>query len=81
MAASIMNAAAQSGQLSVRRLAQRVGTYTGLSFIGTAQSLANEMEAWLQQGVSDRFNIMFPLVPAGIDVRSRRVASGRPTID
>ena len=58
---------AESEGLTVRQLAQRAGTYAGLSFVGTAQTIADEMEAWLYEEAADGFNIMFPYVPGGID--------------
>lgn len=59
-------AMARSEGLTVRQLAQRQGGYSGLSFIGTPASIADEMEEWLDQGGSDGFNIMFPFLPAGL---------------
>ena len=53
--------------LTIRQLAARAGSYAGLSFVGTASSIADEMEAWLEERGSDGFNIMFPSVPAGLD--------------
>jgi alkanesulfonate monooxygenase len=54
-------------KLTVRQLAQRVGGYGGLSFVGTPQSIADQMEEWLTGFGSDGFNIMFPFLPAGLD--------------
>src|SRR5271167_3999394 len=54
-------------KLTVRQLAQRVGGYGGLSFVGTPQSIADQMEEWLTSYGSDGFNIMFPFLPAGLD--------------
>ncbi|PWR22462.1 LLM class flavin-dependent oxidoreductase [Zavarzinia aquatilis] len=53
--------------LSVRQLAQRLGGYAGLSFVGTAQTIADEMEQWLETEGSDGFNVMFPWLPGGLD--------------
>ncbi|WP_439816123.1 LLM class flavin-dependent oxidoreductase [Zavarzinia sp. CC-PAN008] len=53
--------------LTVRQLAQRLGGYAGLAFVGTAQSIADEMQQWLEEEGSDGFNIMFPFLPAGLD--------------
>ncbi|MBR0642610.1 LLM class flavin-dependent oxidoreductase [Plastoroseomonas hellenica] len=53
--------------LTVRQLAQRLGGYAGLSMVGTPQSIADEMEQWLEGRGSDGFNIMFPYLPAGLD--------------
>jgi FMN-dependent oxidoreductase (nitrilotriacetate monooxygenase family) len=58
---------AESEQLTVRQLAQRAGTYMGLAFVGTAKSIADEMERWLDEGAADGFTIMFPFVPEGLD--------------
>ncbi|WP_454915963.1 LLM class flavin-dependent oxidoreductase [Xanthobacter sediminis] len=57
----------RSEGLSVRQLAQRLGGYGGLSFVGTARSIADEMEEWLRAEGSDGFNVMFPFLPAGLD--------------
>ncbi|MFL6790709.1 MAG: LLM class flavin-dependent oxidoreductase, partial [Bradyrhizobium sp.] len=54
-------------KLTVRQLAQRVGGYGGLSFVGTAKTIADQMEEWLTSYGSDGFNIMFPYLPAGLD--------------
>src|SRR5262249_16842049 len=54
-------------KLTVRQLAQRVGGYGGLSFVGTAKTIADHMEEWLGGPGSDGFYIMFPFLPAGLD--------------
>ncbi|MDQ2188008.1 LLM class flavin-dependent oxidoreductase [Alcaligenaceae bacterium A4P071] len=53
--------------LTVRQLAQRMGGYAGLAFVGTAQTIADEMQEWLETEGSDGFNIMFPWLPGGLD--------------
>jgi alkanesulfonate monooxygenase len=53
--------------LTVRQLAQRLGGYSGLAFIGTPQTIADEMEEWLETRGSDGFNVMFPYLPGGLD--------------
>jgi len=60
-------ALAQREGLTVRQLAQRLGGYAGLTFIGTPQSIADEMQTWLDEQGSDGFNITFPFLPAGLD--------------
>jgi len=60
-------ALADREQLTVRQLAQRLGGYAGLSFVGTAHSIADEMQQWLELEGSDGFNIMFPWLPGGLD--------------
>jgi FMN-dependent oxidoreductase (nitrilotriacetate monooxygenase family) len=53
--------------LSVRQLAQRLGGYSGLAFVGTPATIADEMHAWLDGEGSDGFNVMFPYLPGGLD--------------
>ena len=52
--------------LTVRQLAQRLGGYSGLAFVGTPKSIADEMEQWLLEEGCDGFNIMFPFLPEGL---------------
>ena len=58
---------AAKNNVTVRQLAQRVGGYGGLSFIGTPATIADQMEEWLVTNASDGFNIMFPFLPQGLD--------------
>ncbi len=60
-------ALAQRENLTIRQLAQRIGSYGGLAFVGTPQSIADEMEKWLIEEGSDGFNIMFPFLPEGLN--------------
>ncbi|MFC3003689.1 LLM class flavin-dependent oxidoreductase [Falsiroseomonas tokyonensis] len=61
-----INLARREG-LTVRQLAQRLGGYAGLALVGTPETIADEMEQWLDGRGCDGFNIMFPHVPAGLD--------------
>jgi alkanesulfonate monooxygenase len=54
-------------KLTVRQLAQRLGGYSGLAFVGTPQTIADSMEEWLAAEACDGFNVMFPFVPEGLD--------------
>jgi alkanesulfonate monooxygenase SsuD/methylene tetrahydromethanopterin reductase-like flavin-dependent oxidoreductase (luciferase family) len=58
---------AEREKLTVRQLAQRLGGYSGLAMVGTAKSIADEMEEWLVTEASDGFTIMFPYLPGGLD--------------
>ncbi len=58
---------AQRENLTVRQLAQRVGGFGGLAFVGTPATIADQMEEWLLTDACDGFNIMFPYLPAGLD--------------
>ncbi|KAI1209321.1 monooxygenase [Annulohypoxylon truncatum] len=62
----VMKLAATEG-LTVRQLAQRYGGYSGLAFVGTVKTVADEMEQWLVQEGSDGFNVVFPFLPQGLD--------------
>jgi FMN-dependent oxidoreductase (nitrilotriacetate monooxygenase family) len=53
--------------LTVRQLAQRVGGYGGLAFVGSPQTIADQMEEWLATDACDGFNILFPYLPGGLD--------------
>ena len=59
--------AARSKNLTIRQLAEKAGSYSGLAFVGTPASIADEMEQWLIEEGSDGFNIMFPYLPEGLD--------------
>ncbi|OLP61976.1 monooxygenase [Xaviernesmea oryzae] len=58
---------AQEEGLTVRQLAQRYGGYSGLAFVGTAESVADEMQLWLEQEASDGFTVVFPFLPQGLE--------------
>jgi alkanesulfonate monooxygenase len=60
-------ALAQRDNLTVRQLAQRLGGFAGLSFVGTPATIAEQMEQWLMEEGSDGFNVMFPYLPEGLD--------------
>ncbi len=59
--------AARAGNLTIRQLAQRAGSYGGLAFVGTPETIADGMEEWLVGEGSDGFNVMFPYLPEGLD--------------
>jgi FMN-dependent oxidoreductase (nitrilotriacetate monooxygenase family) len=58
---------ARRDKLTVRQLAQRAGSFSGLAMVGTPELVADQMEQWLNEEGSDGFNIMFPFLPAGLD--------------
>jgi alkanesulfonate monooxygenase len=53
--------------LTVRQLAQRLGGFSGLAMIGTAKTIADEMQEWLESEAADGFTVMFPYLPGGLD--------------
>jgi alkanesulfonate monooxygenase SsuD/methylene tetrahydromethanopterin reductase-like flavin-dependent oxidoreductase (luciferase family) len=58
---------AKRENLTVRQLAQRLGGYAGLAMVGTAKTIADEMQEWRETEASDGFIIMFPYLPGGLD--------------
>jgi alkanesulfonate monooxygenase len=58
---------AKRDNLTVRQLAQRLGGYSGLAMVGTPQTIADEMQEWLETEGSDGFTVMFPYLPGGLD--------------
>ena len=48
---------ARRENLTVRQLAQRVGGYSGLAFVGTPNTIADQMEEWLLTEASDGFSL------------------------
>ena len=58
---------ARRENLTVRQLAQRLGGYAGLALVGTAETIADQMESWLYANACDGFTIMFPYLPGGLE--------------
>src|SRR4051812_15907342 len=58
---------ARRENLTVRQLAQRLGGHGGLAMVGTAKTIADEMEEWLMTEASDGFTVQFPHLPGGLD--------------
>jgi alkanesulfonate monooxygenase SsuD/methylene tetrahydromethanopterin reductase-like flavin-dependent oxidoreductase (luciferase family) len=61
------NDLAKRKNLTVRQLAHRLGGFSGLSFVGTPRTIADQMEQWLVSEASDGFNVMFPYLPEGLE--------------
>jgi alkanesulfonate monooxygenase len=60
-------AIAHRENLTVRQLAQRMAGYSGLAMVGTPNTIADEMQEWLETEGSDGFTVMFPYLPGGLD--------------
>jgi FMN-dependent oxidoreductase (nitrilotriacetate monooxygenase family) len=58
---------AKRENLTVRQLAQRLGGYSGAAMVGTPETIADEMEEWLETRGSDGFTVMFSHLPGGLD--------------
>jgi alkanesulfonate monooxygenase len=60
-------ALARRESLTVRQLAQRLGGYSGLGFVGSPKTVADRMEQWFVERGCDGFNVMFPYLPEGLE--------------
>lgn len=58
---------AERERLTARQLAQRLGGYSGLAFVGAPKTIGEQMEQWFAERACDGFNVMFPYLPAGLD--------------
>lgn len=58
---------ARTENLTVKQLAQRLGGHSGLAMIGTPETVADEMEEWLETRGTDGFTIQFPYLPDGLN--------------
>ena len=59
--------------LTVRQLAGRYGGYSGLAFVGTPESIAEELEVWLNEEAADGFTVVFPFLPQGLDAVAEKL--------
>lgn len=64
---------AEEENLTVRQLAQRYGGYSGLAFVGTPESIADEMAVWLEEEACDGFTVTLPFLPQGLDDITQRL--------
>ncbi|KAG0648273.1 Nitrilotriacetate monooxygenase component A [Hyphodiscus hymeniophilus] len=64
---------AEDEKLTVRQLAGRLGGYSGLAFVGTPESIADEMGIWLSEEAADGFTVAFPFLPQGLDDVTQRL--------
>ncbi len=58
---------ARRENLTVRQLYQRIASARGhLTVVGTAESIADQMEHWFNTGAADGLNVMAPTLPHGL---------------
>jgi FMN-dependent oxidoreductase (nitrilotriacetate monooxygenase family) len=62
-----LRARVRRDQPTIRQLSQQVAGMGGFNVIGTADEVANVMQAWFEQGACDGFNITPPRLPGGCD--------------
>jgi alkanesulfonate monooxygenase len=63
-----LRARVRRDQPTIRQLSQQVaGMGSGLNVIGTADEIADVMQAWFMQGACDGFNITPPYLPGGCE--------------
>lgn len=53
--------------VTIRDLAAKAGSYSGLAFVGTPATIADQMQQWLDERASDGFNVMFSHAPGGVE--------------
>lgn len=58
---------AKEEALTVRQLAGRYGGFSGLSFVGTPETIADEITVWLEEEGADGFTVVSPFLPQGLD--------------
>lgn len=59
---------ARRESLTVRQLIGRLGGGRGhLTFTGTPEQVADQIETWFTRGAADGFNIMPPVLPSGLE--------------
>lgn len=59
---------ARRENLTIRQLYLRIAGGRGhLTLIGTAKQIADELQAWFEQGAADGFNVMPPVLPTGLE--------------
>jgi FMN-dependent oxidoreductase (nitrilotriacetate monooxygenase family) len=59
---------AQGENLSIRELYLRIAGGRGhFTVIGTAETIADQMQQWFEQEAADGFNVMPPWLPGGLD--------------
>lgn len=64
----LLTALAQGENLTIRQLYERIAGGRGhFTVVGTAQVVADQMQAWFEQGGADGFNFMSPALPGGLD--------------
>ncbi|KAF2167764.1 hypothetical protein M409DRAFT_21915 [Zasmidium cellare ATCC 36951] len=68
----VINLAEQEG-LTVRQLAQRYGGYSGLAFVGSPESIADDMTVWLKEEACDGFTCTMPYLPEGLNAICERL--------
>ena len=59
---------AQGESLTIRQLYERIAGGRGhFTVVGTARTVADQMQAWFEQEAADGFNFMAPALPGGLD--------------
>ena len=66
----ISHMATPSAQTGTRTV---IGGYSGAAMVGTPETIADEMQEWLETRGSDGFTVMFSHLPGGLDDFCQRV--------
>jgi alkanesulfonate monooxygenase SsuD/methylene tetrahydromethanopterin reductase-like flavin-dependent oxidoreductase (luciferase family) len=64
----LLTALAHGEDLTIRQLYERIAGGRGhFTVVGTAQTVADQMQDWFEQEAADGFNFMAPVLPGGLD--------------
>ena len=64
---------AEEEKLTIRQLALRYGGYGGNAFVGTPETIADQMQVWLDEEACDGFTVTLPFLPQGLDDVTQRL--------
>jgi FMN-dependent oxidoreductase (nitrilotriacetate monooxygenase family) len=71
---TLVSELARRDRLTIRQIIARLGGGRGHQVVvGTAEQVADFIEHWFREGAADGFNIMPPVLPAGLDLFVERV--------
>lgn len=64
---ALLTSLAKDGNLTLRQLYTRIAGGRGHNVvIGTAETVADVMQEWFEQGAADGFNVLSPMLPSGL---------------
>jgi FMN-dependent oxidoreductase (nitrilotriacetate monooxygenase family) len=70
----LVREAAAQGNLSIRELGRKMANTGSVATVaGTAKDVADRLEEWFTAGAADGYNLMFPLLPEGLESFATKV--------
>lgn len=71
---ALLSRLAQDEHLTLAQLGRRIAGGRGhFSVIGTASQIADQWQAWFEQGAADGFNVLVPHLPGGLEDVAHKV--------